>query len=368
MRSPIRLTALVVCAAAAAASPPVLSAQRAVPPSVHARLAATLDSIRAAIGATGMSAAVLMPDGAVWTGASGEAWAGTPTAPATLFDIGSVTKSYTAALVLRVIAEGMLSLDDSLTRWRPDVPGSHGVTIRDLLRQTSGIADYASHPDYRATMQTHIAAPWSPAENLRFVGESQFPPGTRWGYSNTNYVLLGLIAEHVTGRSYASLLRERVLDSLGLTSTFVAGADTLPPTRAHAFLDFTGDGVPDDLSALVSDPAFTRGAGAAGAIVATALDVARFARAYYSDAIVPAALRQAAGARIDRGDGWQYGFGLIAAPGGSGVLLGHFGNTAGQSAGVWHDSTANVTVAVLSNVHAVRMDAAVRRMLAAAMP
>jgi D-alanyl-D-alanine carboxypeptidase len=368
MRFPARLATLIVCAAAAPASPPVLPAQRAAPPGVHARLAATLDSIRAAIGATGMSAAVLMPDGAVWTGASGDAWAGTPAAPATLFDIGSVTKSYTAALVLRLMAEGVLSLDDSLTRWQPDVPGAQGVTIRDLLRQTSGIADYASHPEYRPTMQARIAAPWPPAENLRFVGASRFTPGSRWEYSNTNYVLLGLIAERVTSRSYASLLRERLLDSLGLTSTFVAGADTLPPTRAHAFLDFTGDGVPDDLSALVPDPAFTRGAGAAGAIVATALDVARFARAYYSGAIVPAAFRQAAGERIDRGDGWQYGFGLIAAPGGAGILLGHLGNTAGQSAGVWHDSTANVTVAVLSNVHAVRMDVPVRRMLAAARP
>jgi D-alanyl-D-alanine carboxypeptidase len=333
----------------------------------QARLAAVLDSIRNAIGAPGVSAAVMMPDGSVSTLVSGEAARGVALSPETVFDIGSITKSYTAALVLRLVHEGALSLDDSLVRWKGDVPGADGVTIRHLLLQTSGIADYASNPEFLAAIRAGIAGPWPPEENFRFVEAPRFTPGERWEYSNTNYLLLGLIVQRVTGRSYAELLRSRLLDSLRLTSTFVAGEDSLPASRAHAHLDFTGDGVPDDLSALVPDPAFTRGAGGAGAIVATAADLVRFARADYSGAIVPVALRDEFAARIDRGDGWKYGLGMIASPS-EGGLLGHLGNTAGQSAGVWHSRGAKVTVALLSNGHAIHMDAAVRRLLATAAP
>ena len=207
------------------------------------------------------------------------------------------------------------------------------------------------------------SAPWPPEENLRYVGAPEFAPGSAWRYSNTNYVLLGLIAARVTNRSFGALLRAHLLDSLRLSHTFIAGEDTIGAPRAHAYLDFTGDGKPDDLSALVPDPAATRGAGGAGAIVASASDVAAFTRAYYSGAIVPTELRAEATTWSDRGDGWKYGFGMIAAPHGSDLLLGHLGNTAGQSAGVWHSTAHDVTVVILTNAHAVRMAEPVRALL-----
>ncbi len=330
-----------------------------------ARLALTLDSIRTAIGATGASAAIIFPGGKTWLGVSGEAWSGTPVTTATVFDAGSITKSYTAALVLRLVHEGVFALDDSLTRWFPGLPGGDGVTVKELLRQTSGLADYARHPGFLPEIRSKMAAPWPPEENLRFIGEPGFASGARWEYSNTNYLLLGLIAARATKRPYSQLLREYVLDLLLLTRTFVAGEDTVPQPRAHAFLDFTGDGKPDDLSAFVPDPALTRGAGGAGAVVATAADVATFTRAYYTGATV--ALELASTTWIERGDGWQYGFGVIAAPYDDDLLLGHLGNTAGQSAGVWHAQTAGVTVAILSNVHGVHMAEPVRALLRQAM-
>lgn len=328
-----------------------------------AGLASTLDSLRLTIGATGASAAVIFPDGRTWTGVSGDAWSGSPVTPATVFDVGSITKSYTAALVLRLVGRGELALDDSVSRWIPDLPGAAGATIRHLLRQTSGLADYANHADFLPAIRSRMAAPWPPKENLRFVGEPEFAPGTRWRYSNTNYVALGLIAARVAERPFAELVRAELLDSLHLSSTFVAGEDTIHATRAHAYLDFTGDGKPDDLSAFVPDPATTRGAGGAGAIVSTAADVAGFARAYYTGAIVPRELQSEMTTWTDRGDGWKYGFGVIAAPNGDDLLLGHLGNTAGQSAGVWHSRTSGVTVAILTNAHAVRMAEPVRILL-----
>ena len=356
------LTATLVC------SPLTISAQSATDTNarIDTPLQQVLDSIRQAIGATGASAAIIWDDGRTWVGTSGEAWAGTPVTPSTLFDAGSITKSYTAALILRLVADGRLALDDSLTGWYPDIPGATGVTIRDLLRQTSGLADYASNPEFLPAIRSAMAAPWLPESNLRFVGAPAFGAGERWQYSNTNYVLLGLIASRAAGRPFAELLRAKLLDSLGMTSTFVSGEDSIFGQRAHAFLDFTGDGKADDLSAFVPDPATTRGAGGAGAIVASAADLVRFARAFYTGAVVPAELRGEMRSWVSRGDGWQYGFGLIAAPHAADILLGHLGNTAGQSAGVWHSLQGNVTAAILTNAHGVRMDQAVRSILDAA--
>jgi D-alanyl-D-alanine carboxypeptidase len=195
------------------------------------------------------------------------------------------------------------------------------------------------------------------------VGAPHAPPDSVWKYSNTNYVLLGLIAQKAGGQSYAKLLRASVLEPLRLQATFVAGEDSITAPRAHAFLDINGDGRVDDLSALVPDPAMTRGAGGAGAGVATAADVARFARAYYSGTLLGEALHGQATRWRDRGDGWRYGFGLIANPKGDDLLLGHLGNTAGQSAGVWHSTRLGITAVILTNAHGVRMADAVEALL-----
>ena len=180
-------------------------------------------------------------------------------------------------------------------------------------------------------------------------------------------MLLGLIARKAGGEAYARLLRSRVLAPLGLTATFVAGEDSIGAPRAHSFLDIDGDGGADDLSALVPDPAMTRGAGGAGAIVATAGDVARFAHAFYSGSLLGDALHREVSRWRDRGDGWRYGFGVIANPKGDDVLLGHLGNTAGQSAGVWHSTRHGMTAVILTNAHAVRMAGAVEALLQAAL-
>jgi CubicO group peptidase (beta-lactamase class C family) len=154
-----------------------------------------------------------------------------------------------------------------------------------------------------------------------------------------------------------------VLEPLQLQATFVAGEDSIAAPRAHAFLDINGDGRVDDLSALVPDPAMTRGAGGAGAVVATAADLARFARAYYSGAFLGDTLHREVTRWRDRGDGWRYGLGVIANARGDHLLLGHLGNTAGQSAGVWHSTRHGITAVILTNAHGVRMAAAVEALL-----
>jgi D-alanyl-D-alanine carboxypeptidase len=325
-------------------------------------LSTTLDSLRTAIGAVGASAAIVFPDGRIWTGISGDAWSGRPVVRQTAFDIGSITKPFTAALILRLAQEGRLVIDDPVSKWVSDVPAA-GVTIRHLLAQTSGLPDYAANPAFLPAIRGRIMAPWPPEQNLQFVGTQRARPDSAWAYSNTNYVLLGLIAQKAGGASYSALLRRLVLDPLDLRGTFVAGQDSMAAMRAHSHIDINGDGKADDLSALVPDPAMTRGSGGAGAIVATASDVATFARAYFTGTLIGDSLSRAATRWRERGDGRLYGFGIIAWPFGADTLLGHMGNTAGQSAGVWHSNVSGITAVILSNVHGVSMAAAVQRLL-----
>jgi D-alanyl-D-alanine carboxypeptidase len=327
-----------------------------------ARLALVLDSIRNSLGATGASAAILYNDGSMWVGTSGHSWANAPVTPATAFDIGSITKPFTAALILRLVETDRLELDDPVSKWRRDF-NAPGVTIRHLLAQTSGIPDYTANPEFLPAIRARMAGPWSPAENLAFVTPRRGRPDSAWSYSSTNYVLLGLIAAEAGEHSYSELLRQHILNPLQLRTTFVAGEDSILAPRAHAYLDFTGDGKPDDLSALVPDPATTRGSGGAGAIVATAQDVARFSRAYFSGSLVGVPLHQQATRWRDRGSGLRYGFGIIAFPQEGDTLLGHMGNAAGHSAGVWHSAASGITAVILTNAHGLPMSAAVQRLL-----
>lgn len=330
-------------------------------------LALVLDSIRTAIGAPGASAALIFSDGRRWVGASGSAWEGQPVTPGTVFEVGSVTKSFTAALILSLVRDGLLNLDDSASKWLPGQTGLvQGATIRQLLQHTSGIADYARHPGFLPAIRASMAGPWTPTDNLRFVGEPTGTPGTEWRYSNTNYVLLGLIAAAAGKKPFADLLRERISKPLTLQHIFVAGEDQITDLKAHSYLDFNGDGKADDLSAFVPDPATTRGAGGAGAVIGTALDVAVFARAYYTGELLGSTLQHEVTSWRDRGDGWQYGLGVIRNPQGAEDLLGHLGNTAGQSAGVWHSPTDGVTAVLLTNIDGARMAPPVATLLRAA--
>ncbi|MDQ6930812.1 MAG: beta-lactamase family protein [Candidatus Eremiobacteraeota bacterium] len=149
----------------------------------------------------------------------------------TVYEIGSLTKQFTAACALRLIAERRLSLDDPVARYAPTLAKAAAVTVRQLLNQTSGIADYSEDPDFsrwgkgalsHAQVLTHV-------ENL----DLHFVPGSKFEYSNTNYFLLGMIVESVSGQSYADYLEQHILGPLHLVSTAYADSNaTNEPDRA----------------------------------------------------------------------------------------------------------------------------------------
>jgi D-alanyl-D-alanine carboxypeptidase len=326
----------------------------------------TLDSLRLAAGAMGASAAVIFPDGRVWTGVSGEAAAGRPVTPATLFELGSVTKTYTAALVLQLAAERRLSLDDSLARWLPDFPGAATIRVRQLLNHTAGIYDVWRDPRLVPALIQDPARRWRPEETLGFLREPAFAPGSGWGYSSTGYLLLGMIVERAGGAPVHEAVRRRLLGPLGLTATWFEAAESANGEKAHAFVDVNRDGTAEDLTALMPATSFHTASWTAGAMTATAVDAARWMHALHTGPVLDAASRRLLLTLVNRGDGHRHGLGVLVVGPDSAMLSGHLGNSAGFSAAVFHSPPTGITVSLLTNVNGVSMREPARAMLATA--
>ena len=154
-----------------------------------------------------------------------------PVKAGTIFQSGSVGKQFTAVAVMLQVEEGKLALDDPLTRFYPDAPpGWSRITIRNLLNHTSGIADYGSADvDYRRDYGDDAFA------RVAFGLPLEFPPGTRFSYSNTGYALLGFIVRKVSGRFYGDVLAERVFAPLGMKTARVIGEADIVPNRAAGY-------------------------------------------------------------------------------------------------------------------------------------
>ena len=222
-----------------------------------------------------------------WTGAAGLADRATnkPLTSAAPFRIASVTKTFTAAAILRLAEDGKLSLDDPIARHlSPDTVallrrGGYDVDrirIRHLLQHTSGLYDYAEDPAYQTYVVGHPHHRWTRAEQVRFAithGRPLFPPGTNFHYADTGYILLGEVLERRTGRSLAGAYRTLLgFDRLGLRHTYLETLERTPAQagpRAHQYLGTT------DTAGF--DPSFDLYGG--GGLVSTVDDLAHFYRA-----------------------------------------------------------------------------------------
>jgi D-alanyl-D-alanine carboxypeptidase len=139
-----------------------------------------------------------------------------------LFRMNSITKSFTAALVLRLVDNGQINLDDRLTKYLPQYTAWKEITVRELLNQTSGIFDYIDSPNWFENLAKNPTKDWMSAQLVQIAYEhlSYFSPGKGWSYSNTNYVLLGILIEHVTKMSMAENLQTQFFTPLHLNHTF----------------------------------------------------------------------------------------------------------------------------------------------------
>ena len=171
------------------------------------------------------------------TFALGHSMTGVPATTAMHFRNGAVAISYVSTLLLEYVDEHKLSLDDPVSRWLPNLPDANQVTVKMLANMTSGYADYVTDPAFSSALDLNPFRSWTGSELLS-LGLSQpmsFAPGTNWGYSHTNYVILGEILQKVGGRPLATLLRQKVLGPLGLTNTVASQRAALPEPVLHSF-------------------------------------------------------------------------------------------------------------------------------------
>ena len=161
-----------------------------------------------------------------------------PVKPATIFQSGSVGKQFTSAAIMMLVEEGKIGLDDSLPKYFPDAPSTwRGITIRELLSHTSGLAEYASDSLTKPGGPLDIRLDFTEAQFVKFIETLpiEFAPGEGWEYRNTNYLLLGAVIRKVTGKFYGDVLQERIFKPLGMTSTRISNEADIIPNRAAGY-------------------------------------------------------------------------------------------------------------------------------------
>jgi D-alanyl-D-alanine carboxypeptidase len=317
------------------------------------------DSVTALSPVKGFNAAMRLPDGAVWKRARGVAVEVPAAAPLTtdhLMGMGSITKSFVAVTVLRLHEEGLLDLDDSIGQYvgpYPNVPPN--TTIRQLLNHRSGISDYINeNPAMADAVLTDLDSVWSAGSVLSgYVLTPNFPTDESWSYSNTNYLLAGDILEAVTGQPWYAVVRNRVLEPLGLTHTFAYPWET-PGNQpfAHVFADVIGDAQLEDWQGIgLGDAALFSVAGSAGCLITTPEDLVAFSeRLYGGHLLAPETLSAMQVDYVDNPDlGFLYGLGALSFPIAGGLEnWGHDGDLLYKSVALYFPAE-NMALAVQQN-------------------
>jgi D-alanyl-D-alanine carboxypeptidase len=337
------LVAATAVAVAAALAGPAVAA-----PAGTGRHGATRAAMDAAVkaGVPGVTATA-RDAGGTWsaTAGVGDVRTHAPRGTADHYRVGSITKTFVSTVLLQLEAEGRLSLDDTVEKWLPGVVRGHGhdgrrITVRRLLNHTSGIYNYTADEDFARTyflkdgFFEHRYDTKTPEQlvAIAMTHEPLFAPGASWSYSNTNYVLAGMVIEKATGHSYASEIRRRIIEPLGLRATSVPGTRTTlprPSGRAYSKLARTTTGPTYDVTEL--NPSL---ASSAGEMISDSADLNRFYTALLGGRLLPSRQlkEMKTTVKADGIPGARYGLGLIDRELGCGVhVWGHDGGIHGST-------------------------------------
>ncbi len=329
----------------------------AIDETLPARLQHALDSLYAKttqFGKHGVAAAIIVPGQPIWTGAVGESHPGVPLTSHHLFEIASNTKTFTTAFIMQLAEEGKLSLGDSLWKWVPRFANIDStITIRQLLDHSSGIYDYLNDdPLLQIISRAYFYEPekvWTPTEILSlYIGAPNFKQGTSYRYSNTNFLLLGMIAEKAAGADFASEVRRRFFTPLGLTSTFVGWKDSIVGEFAHNWFD-TAQNVPMVDLADIQKTGQLSMADAAGGNVSIPRDLALWVKALYESNLLTDSTKAQMIKLKTWPDGTRYGLGTIRVPFGSRSFYGHTGGLLGFYSNMFNNPIDSVSFVLYMN-------------------
>ena len=313
-----------------------------------ADLRAIVDNFITTTGTPGAMAAVWRGDGIPWLYAAGVSDLETQT-PLTTSDavrIASNTKTFTATVILQLIDEGLLSLDDVVSTWIDDVPNGDTATIRNLLGMTSGIFNWIEEPGIEAAWIADPLMPWTPEQaiDIARANPPYFAPGEGFHYTETNYFLLGLIAEAVTSTSIDVLITQRLLTPNNLTRTSFPTIPDMPEPFSRGYVPNEAGGTPIDFT--ISNPDFPW---TAGAMVSTLEDMLAWARLLANgDLISPELQAQRLELTILTTDPYLvgYGLGIFTMAG----YWGHNGGVNGYSTFMVHNPDTDTTIVAATNL------------------
>ncbi|GLP69932.1 D-alanyl-D-alanine carboxypeptidase [Streptomyces sp. TUS-ST3] len=262
---------------------------------------ATRKAVRAAVKAGVPGVTLTAKDGrSTWstTAGVGDLRTRAPRSVDDRYRVGSITKTFVSTVLLQLEAEGRLSLDDTVEKWLPGVVRGNGhdgsrITLRQLLNHTSGIFNYTADEPFARTyflkdgFFEHRYDTQSPEQlvAIAMAHEPDFAPGASWNYSNTNYVLAGMVIQKATGRPYGEEIRHRIIDPLHLTATSVPGTRVTvprPSSRAYSKLAETATGPTYDVTRL--NPSL---ASSAGEMISDSADLDRFYSALMQGRLLP---------------------------------------------------------------------------------
>jgi len=321
-----------------------------------------LGSFSTAQNGIGLQATVIQADGSVFNSTAGLAnyKKSVPMSFDHHLHIGSITKMFTAAMVMQFIEQGRLSLEDTLDKWYK-FPYAANINLRQLLNHTSGIPDYTQDMRFYARTILFPKVPWQPEQLVELIEGRplQFDPGSEHFYSNTNYLLLGRILEKLVGNAYFVMLREMIFSPLELQDSYA--------------LDYPNDllianGYDETIVNLGRRNtsnyrrALENGSYSAGAMISTSTDVATFTHALFNGQIVSLKTLDEMQVCMDASDKYiyaqvGYGLGLRKLILSGQELYGHTGAIPGFSGISMHNPDRNTTIALLCNLSIIDYEA-----------
>ncbi len=299
-----------------------------------------------------------------WTGAAGmRELAGGKVPTNGRFRAGSITKTFVSTVVLQLVDEGEVVLDDPIDEYLPEYGIDPRITVRMVLQHTSGLFNYTGEPRPDGTIEPGIPLFGKEFEDNQFrtyapeeliavaLSEpARFEPGTSWSYSNTNYVLAGQLIERLTGKSYDSQVRQRILRPLGLRETVLPGArPNIPGPHAHGYYTYRAE---DGLRVLDASRVNPTWAGSAGELISTTRDLDTFITALLGGKLLPADLLAEMREALPIGPADGYGLGLQTidvGPDCGGVYEGHTGGMHGYQSYLFSNGAKRLEISVTTD-------------------
>ncbi len=300
----------------------------------------------------GVSVSIRMDGEEKWKLVGGLSRLNEPVTDNMLFGIASITKTMVAAAILKLEEEGKLALEDTIGDWlalnSPNV--NEGITIRQLLGHFSGLRNYFAGENLWPTIEGDLNSPISPFDLVNFIGAPVFEPGERYEYSNSNYLILGLIIEAVSGQSVGLNFRNKLWSPFQINNIYFGDDEVLPAPIAAAWRDKNGDGTLSDISGEYG-PAYHSVFWTAADVFSTASDLSRWAYQLYEGEVLSSLnkFKMLSFTVINDPIFTGYGLGARRFQIAGRTLIGHTGGMRGYGCYMVHDPLKKITIVVLNN-------------------